>query len=422
MNEQAESWEPRADLLAAARAAGFELSDPQLGRLHRAGLLEGPRTRALGRGRGTASEFPAGSTARLLRILQIQSDQRTRKLSTTAWALWWEDGGAISRPARELLSGVATRWDRDRDALAELLDGEEAGEPDAEQRALALYEAAEQGPAGGPLGPIRRNSGRAGFSSVARVMAEVATGRFESYRDHEEPAEDGTPRPGTTAALVERALALDHARGERIAGGNPRFEGSSEAQLALLSNLIGAQRLGTLAIMTPEAQLEQARGEIRDLLALVSTFAPMVERTLGGDASGYRTVARALRAPTPRLQAFMLLAWLALRTDGGLVAGMQDLIAHLPQALAGAELERLAGELGEHVPALSPALGNAARANLRGDREGSAHWRAEIRRVSEEHREQVDAFFAEHPEVSDLIATAETVPVTEPVAGRDAGT
>jgi len=406
MAEHGQGWEPRAELLRAAHAAGFKLSDPQLGRLHRAGLLKSPRIRALGRGRGTASEFPAGSTGRLLRILEIQKQARTQKFSRIAWRLWWEDGGPLSPPARELLTEIATRWDRDRDELADLLAREDAGEADAERRVEALYLAAEHDRVDAPLGAVRRNTGREGFSSVARVLAEIATGRFESYQDQQEPAQDGTPHPDTTAALVERALALDRARSDRIAGRAPRFAGSSEAHLILLSKLIGERQLVHLVAATPETQLDQARGEVRNLLTLVATFAPMVERTLGGDASGYRTIARALNVRTPRAQASMLLGWLALRQEPQLLDGIRDLIARLPQALAAAELERLSQELAKEVPALEPAIRMAARANLRGAPEESERWRDEIKRVSNEHRERVDEFFARHCEVTQLIATA----------------
>ena len=170
--------------------------------------------------------------------------------------------------------------------------------------------------------------------------------------------------------------------------------------------LIGERQLEPLATTTSDAELDKARSEIRNLLDLISTFAPMVERALGGDAAGYRTIARALHPRTPRLQAFMLLAWLALREDPELLDGLHHLIARQPQARAAAELERLSHALAQEVSALASPLNNAARANLRGDADESARWRAEIARVSNDHREQVDSFFQQHREVEQLISTA----------------
>ncbi len=131
MTGQAHPWEPRAQLHRAAQAAGFKLSDPQLGRLHRAGLIPSPRIRRLGRGKGTVSEFPPGSTPRLLRVLELQKREDAQKFSTIAWCLWWEDGGPLPGPARELLAGTAMRWDRERDEMFDLLAREDAGDPDA---------------------------------------------------------------------------------------------------------------------------------------------------------------------------------------------------------------------------------------------------------------------------------------------------
>jgi hypothetical protein len=406
MTRPAAPWEPRPQLLGAAHAAGFKLSDPQLGRLHRLGLVPSPCTRSLGRGRGTTSEFPPGSTVRLLRVLEIRKRERAHKFSTIAWRLWWEDGGPLADPARELLVETATRWDHQRDELSDLLVREDDGDPHAERQMNVLYLSMEQGPVEGPLGTIRRNTGREGFSTVARILAEVATGRFESYQDHEGAGADGTPRPGTTGALVERALGLDHARSDRVAGRGPRFTGSSEAHLMLLSELLGDRQLEPLATAAQDTELDNARTEIRGLLDLIATFAPMVERVLGGDTAGYRTIARALNLRTPRSQASILLAWLALRQDPALVENLRDLIRHLPQALAAAELERLSHTLAKEVPALASPCSKAMRANLWGDADETARWRAEIARVSNEHREEIDSFFRRHPEAHVLISTA----------------
>jgi hypothetical protein len=327
-----DSWESRTDMVDAAHAAGFNLSGPQLGRLHRADLIPGPRTRRLGRGRGTVSEFPPGTTSRLLRILELQKRGPNRKFSTTAWCLWWEDGGVLARPAKELLRETASRWDQQREELFVLLDREDEGDPDAMRSMDKLYKEVEQGRAEGPLGPIRRNVGREGFSSVARVFAEVVTGRFESYPDEEVRA-DGIPKPGTTGALVEQALGLDHARDDRIAGNEPRFTGSSEAHLLMLARMLGDRPLASLVAVHSDDELEKARCEVRSLLELVSVFATMIERVLGGDTGGYRTIARALDLRTPRSQASMLIAWLALRQDPELVRGLRDLVMHLPKHL-----------------------------------------------------------------------------------------
>lgn len=407
--EVAGTWESRTEVLQAAHEAGFSLSASQLGRLHRAGLIASPSTRSLGRGKGTVSEFPAGTSARLLRVLELQGGEGAKKLSVIGWRVWWEDGGALPLAARGLLEDMASSWDEQRRVLSELMARDEQGDSEAERRMEVLYVDAEGGRVGGPVGVARRNTGREGFSSVVGVFAEIATGRFESYGDAEEPAEDGTPQPQTIGALVEKALGLDHARRDRIAGNEPRFSGSSETDLANLSRLIGQADLAQFA-QAPDALLNKARVEVRSLVSLLGMFAAIVERTIGRDASGYGTMAKAFARPTPRTEAFILLGWLVLRQEPALLEGMQVLTALLPQAQAIAELQRISDQLSQAVPELGPALRAAVRAEAKEDATHAARMHAEIARLANEHREQVDRVFEDHPELDAVRATARASP------------
>lgn len=404
-----EPWESRTEVLQAAHEAGCSLSAPQLGRLHRAGLIASPRTRSLGRGKGTVSEFPAGTAARLLRVMELQRQEGTKKFSIIGWRLWWEDGGPLPPPARDLLTDVASSWDEARRGLSDLITRERAGDADAERRMDELYTAAEHARMDGPVGTARRKTGREGFSSVVRVFIEIATGHFESYNDTEDPSEDGTPQPQTTGALVEKALGLDRARRDRIGANEPRFSGSSEVDLANLSRLIGRRDLAQHA-HAPDAALNEARVEVRSLVTLLRAFAPIVERTIGRDAGGYGTMGRVFARLTVQADAFMLLGWLVLREEPALRKGLQTLTALLPQARAIAELERLSDLLSEAVPELSPALSAARRAEMTGDAEQAAKMRAAISRISDDHRDQVDHFFREHPGLDAVQATARASP------------
>src|ERR1700719_2061533 len=122
-------WETRENVLESAVHAGHTVSPSQLGRLHRAGLLPAPDVRALGRGRGKESRYPLGTGARLIRVMEIHATER--RLGYVAWRLWWQDGGAIPPPARELLAQLARSLDTQCEQLAAVLAGDEAGEPQA---------------------------------------------------------------------------------------------------------------------------------------------------------------------------------------------------------------------------------------------------------------------------------------------------
>src|SRR5438105_15226652 len=98
-------FESKDELLAAASNAGFEVSEAQLARWHRAGLLPRPQVRSLGRGKGTESLYPPGTRQRLIRVAQVHVEEH--RLANAAWRLWWEDGGPLTKSARRFLSQMA---------------------------------------------------------------------------------------------------------------------------------------------------------------------------------------------------------------------------------------------------------------------------------------------------------------------------
>lgn len=67
------------------------------------------------------------------------------------------------------------------------------------------YTAASEKRVPATLGQVRRNVGRGRFTTVFRVLAEVATGSFEGYQDEE------------AELAFEKALGIDHARTDRLA-------------------------------------------------------------------------------------------------------------------------------------------------------------------------------------------------------------
>jgi len=393
--------ETREQLLAAATAAGLAVSQAQLSRWHRAGLLPRPQVRSLGRGRGTVSLYPPGSGQRLVLVAQLH--QRERRLTSVAWRLWWEDGGPVPVPARELLAQVAQRWEQDRTHLAELLAAEEAGEPDATGELDAIYRRAEAGRIGRQLGQVRRNIGREGFSTVVRVVGEIAAGRFRGY---ERGADTGS-EDSKTGALVERAVGLDRARSDRLADAGPWLDGDPEVDFVRLSQALNTWPLAAGASASEE-ELHQARTELRAFLAVISTMAPLFERLFGRAAFGFGTIARTLGTPPPDLEAFMLLAWLALRHDEALRDGMRSLGSLAPAAHATAQIAELLGTLGREVPAFGPVLTAKRLAVAQQDAGEGERLQAEIARVREEHRAAVDAFFAAHPEANELLALIES--------------
>ncbi len=277
----------------------------------------------------------------------------------------------------------------------------------------AIYNGLEDGRLEGPLGPMRRRTGRSAFPSVMRVLAEILTGRFQGFTDVDVPASDGTPAPASTAQLVEVAMGIDRARTDRLVNTGPWFQGGVETDLLALSHTLGRAAIAPYAECN-ETELNAARTELRAFLATIAAIVPVFEQLFGASAFGLATIGRALQIDDPSTQALSLLGWLVMRQDPKLLEAMRRFGALAPAASASAGLYRVLGELGEQVPAFGSVTSDTTLARMQRDAVTATRVRAEMRELFAQNREAVDAFAAAHPEIAGMLAAVENAPANEP--------
>ncbi len=163
-----------ADQVVAATGA----SKPQLVRWHRAGLLPRPLQRGLGRGRGTESIYPIGTTGLVLDLCAIRKHER--RLSVVAWHLWWSGHDALTKGIRRSLQQLAAEWERLLKRWVQNGDLTDDG--------LSLIDQAEEPRIRGKaLRRIRRRVGYRRMSTFMRVATEVVSGTFGNWRDLDDP-------------------------------------------------------------------------------------------------------------------------------------------------------------------------------------------------------------------------------------------
>jgi hypothetical protein len=392
-----DTWETREQLLDAASNAGYPLSAPQLGRLHRAGLIPAPVVKALGRGRGTESRFPAGSAARLVRVAEVHST--VHRLSALAWRLWWEDGGEIPPPAREALRRVAASVDAERDRLATLLEESEAGTAEGEAGLDKLYADAERSNLYGPLAELRRNVGREQFGAVVHGLGAAVVGRAQATA-HSDAELD---------TLLKRTFGFDRDQADRAADEPSEKDGES-LDLESLAQLSAAHSAIELA-EADSAELDQARAQAHALARLASAAASLLDRFGDRGTPRLRPASRMLAGERPRDQMLFLLGVLALRGDDELRSGLEEIrVVRTPQAVAVDQIYALICKLREEIPVLTETMSDARLAAAQRDGEAGAALEAEITRLRAEHVDEFNAFFAAHPEASTLIADFEASP------------
>lgn len=385
--------ESKDELLAAAHNAGFDVTDTQLARWHRAGLLPKPHVQSLGRGKGTRSLYPPSSATRLIRIAEVHKQER--RLRPAAWRLWWEDGGSLSAPAREHLIGVARDLDRQRALVIKAFEGDDAGDPQAVAEMDELFRSMERDRLPQPLGEARRRVGPARFSIVGRIVLELIANRFDGFQTD---PETGEPE----GVLLERSWGLERGRTDRLATAEPWLQGDLGPDMVKLARLIASKPLVDFAESSADGDLDLARQEFTQFVVTMTTAARMMQRLFGPDALGYAMLARIFDMKSARGQATALLGWMALRQDPGLRDGMLQLAGLRTQAQATERLAEITEEMRKAVPELADLLSPENLASAQRDAAYDERLRAEIRETADAHRAQVDAFLARFPNLEQL--------------------
>lgn len=369
--EEAETLE---SVIVAAANAGHEVSRYQLRRWHRAELIGRPRQQPLGRGRGTVTVYPVGTSARVLAICRRQRAGRT--LEDLRWLLWWDgfevaDEFAIGALGREV-EAIQKEWDRlfDDDGLTE--EAEDFLDKSPDVRLPAHH-----------LAWVRRRLGRANFDAFLQSLLLIFAGRVDELGP---------------AALeqVERGLGLDRARSDRLANGEPWIPADEPTDFVEFGRLVQPGRLAdTLAEVEPE--LRSCRDEVRAFASTITTIAHFIRTGFDRWAFGVGLLGQAFDEleDDPAGQRRLLLLWISMR-DTPLREGMEAIVALAPGTDEAEQQWETLRELRQAIPAVGEALPAAAFARAAFDESRRAALEKAVARVRESHGTEIDQFFAEH--------------------------
>jgi len=159
----------RSQIITYAKRRG--VSEAQVDRWRKFGLLPTPNLVSLGRGRGRGALYPAETRAQLDALLRARA--RDKRLAAVAWFMWCEGHpvtGAVKKTLLEWLRDLEKRyWD--------MLDEFE------EERPGNFIDESGVARMPGGLGKIRRRVGKQNLSTVLRMWAEVTVGEFGKRTD-----------------------------------------------------------------------------------------------------------------------------------------------------------------------------------------------------------------------------------------------
>lgn len=288
-------------LMTAASQAGHRITPVMLKKWRAAGLLPRPSQRSRGRGHGTETVYPAGSTGQLLRLLEIRAEGGRFDPERTLWRLWWE--GWPVNPEH-----IWTRLDTTFHAVEAWRVEWRTLTPDERIERTTMPDRLPE-----PLRTIRKRVGPRGVESVAYVLSSVAVGEFSTWEHGEDKR-----------AIID-GLGFDRAKRERIGRADPWLRGLLDEQLRDLATTIQPSRVRDALASTCGDELCRARDELQAFLGFLYTVRLTMDSMLGAGALGLGLLPEPSEL-THETGPGLLLVWLAWRRIPQLYDGYTTLM------------------------------------------------------------------------------------------------
>jgi len=257
------------------------------------------------------SIYPPGTREHLRALCAFHTQER--EIAVVAWRLWWAGYPVPLHYARAVLEQAAALWE---DFPAELVAhsgvaSEDAGASEVDREAFeaamaAVIEQAPDAPLHRPLiRTMRHRLHRAGFPTLMRVALEVGLGRFTGYSVDAVTGEVDREEQ----RIVEAGLGLHHGSAAALMLAHPEIGAALEQAYVTLSQLFATAQPRQVLTATTDAELLQARDQLRMLQQGLDDFITVVEQLFGRGFAGLDATLQALREMRPIDQALLLLLW-----------------------------------------------------------------------------------------------------------------
>jgi hypothetical protein len=311
------SDESKQDLLRLAHEHSYDVSETQLARWHRAGLLPRPLQQAYAGGSRTI--YPAGTGEQFLYLCKLRTHER--RFSSLAWQLWWEGYRVDMRLIRPHLNGIAQGLSQRTQACIELRWNDPVAGDDTHEIPERMFAFIEQLTATPleykPLRRVRKRMGQSQFSTLMRILIEIVSGSFQNY----DSTYDRIERLSELRILA-KGLGLNELF-IRDDGNIEHYMGKVVVPLLQRASLWFRTMPWVQALScATDFDFQQARDEIRQFLALFLYATPQ-SQSMVRDNPALRdlpTWSQALFETLQSLsmddQALLLVMWLALRCAG----------------------------------------------------------------------------------------------------------
>ena len=306
-------WIEAGSLCSLLKAKDIVVTREQLARWHRACLLPQPVPKGLGRGRGTATLYPAVAYPQAMALAELL--KRDRSFPVVGWELWWrgyEVGDAHWRP--HLASSAATLDDVLPRLKSILVPPDEATDPETDEAAGYLgqiIDFAYATPNAPPMfKKIRHALRKTRFDVFINAMLEMAVGAFSELSTKPELYD---PDRVEAAKILDIGFGFKNARLNAPPGVRPWLDGDAGDVLKDVSNLIADGDFKSMLATTPDAEIITARNQLTVVMEIGAAMARLTFKAYGADAFGFKRLLQMAEQYSGEAQAHLLLGWIKIQ-------------------------------------------------------------------------------------------------------------
>lgn len=337
------------ELRQALTLRGIEFSASQLKRLRREGLLPVHEQRHRPGLRGSESLYPAW-TARQLKLVD-QLSRRERRFAQLRVLVRWHGGWVNPDKLRTTLAGLLDAIS----AQANKIAGDTVDEDDRADRLAQAFTGARGRSGMTRLMRRRLNNVADDIERTMYALAALSTDGPLQWTNHD-PEDPTEP----LVSVVERALGIDRARSDEIAGNGPLLR-SQESGDRILSEL---QQAGAFSILDLGAAFRDASDEAiaqafadANAVASLSEVFDAIQTIVGQDVAGLGSITEVGAAQDAIDLALLVRGLLLLRpliAKGALEEIVETARGAAPQLRAARELCRALPEYAEFLAPNGP--------------------------------------------------------------------
>ena len=239
-------------LVARAEELGYQVTQQQIQRWHRSGLLPRPIPKGLGRGKGTVYLYPENTFPRLVDVIKLRD--QSRSLADIRWSLWWKGYEVDVKLLRADLMRDIQEY---RSSLAELVsfDGR------LSDQARMYLESQSRTPPSAVLRTISRRTGRAQLANFLDGFIRVIF--------------DDLPVDQEELKAVEHGLGIDAAMNDQVNGMSWLTHGM-ETIIAPMRKLLQPDYLESVVNDLTIERLDQSKDRVSSLSDMLITFSNFV--------------------------------------------------------------------------------------------------------------------------------------------------